>query len=77
MCFFSEKLTEANRRLASFGLIALDGSGQGQGGDGCVTANSKAYKHTQRKKTELRKLKTAVGELYRSLVFLQSYQVEA
>uniref|UniRef100_A0A3B4D7G5 XK-related protein n=1 Tax=Pygocentrus nattereri TaxID=42514 RepID=A0A3B4D7G5_PYGNA len=72
--FYSEKLTEANRRLASFGLIALDGSGQGQGGDGCVTANSKAYKRTQRKKTELCKLKMAVGELYLGLVFLQSYQ---
>ncbi|KAL6465345.1 hypothetical protein MHYP_G00254780 [Metynnis hypsauchen] len=72
--FYTEKLTEANRRLASFGLIALDGSGQGQGGDGCVTASSKTYKHTQRKKTELCKLKMAVGELYLGLVFLQSYQ---
>ncbi|KAI4880027.1 hypothetical protein NFI96_018968 [Prochilodus magdalenae] len=69
--FYADKLTEASRKLASFGIIALDGA---RGGDGCVTVYSKAYRHTHRKKTELRKLKMAVGELYLSLVLLQNYQ---
>lgn len=77
MCFFfPEKLTEAHRWLVKFGILALDGSGQELGGDGCVTVHSEAYRHLCWKKTELHKLKMAVGELYLSLVFLQSYQVD-
>ncbi|XP_066511059.1 solute carrier family 53 member 1-like [Hoplias malabaricus] len=72
--FYSEKFKEANRRLASFGIIALDGSEQGLGGDGNITVHSMSYRFPHRTKTELNKLKMAVGELYLSLVFLHSFQ---
>ncbi|XP_034155262.1 xenotropic and polytropic retrovirus receptor 1 homolog [Pangasianodon hypophthalmus] len=71
---FSEKLSEAKWRLSTFGIVALDGSGAGAGGSGHVPVSSEAYRHLQRKKTELHKLKMAVGEFYLSLAFLQSYQ---
>uniref|UniRef100_A0A8B9J885 SPX domain-containing protein n=1 Tax=Astyanax mexicanus TaxID=7994 RepID=A0A8B9J885_ASTMX len=72
--FYSEKLTEANRRLVLFGIIALDSSAQEIGGDNYANLHLHAYKPTLRKKSELHKLKTAVGDVYLSLVFLQSYQ---
>uniref|UniRef100_W5KK34 Uncharacterized protein n=1 Tax=Astyanax mexicanus TaxID=7994 RepID=W5KK34_ASTMX len=72
--FYSEKLTEANRRLVLFGIIALDSSAQEMGGDNYANLHLHAYKPTLRKKSELHKLKTAAGDVYLSLVFLQSYQ---
>uniref|UniRef100_A0A4W4HPU8 XK-related protein n=1 Tax=Electrophorus electricus TaxID=8005 RepID=A0A4W4HPU8_ELEEL len=71
--FCSEKLSEACEKMASFGIIAHDGSVPGLVG-GYVIVHSEAQRHMNRKKTELRKLKMAVGELYLSLAFLQSYQ---
>lgn len=71
---FSEKLSEAKWRLSTFGIVALDGSGAGVGGSEHVPV-PEAYRHLQRKKAKLHKLKMAVGEFYLSLAFLQSYQV--
>lgn len=73
---FSEKLSEAKWRLSTLGIVALDGSGVGMGESGHVPVSSEAYRHLQRKKTELHKLKMAVGDFYLSLAFLQSYQVD-
>ncbi|XP_017307517.1 xenotropic and polytropic retrovirus receptor 1 homolog [Ictalurus punctatus] len=72
--FYSEKLSEAKWRLSTLGIVALDGSGVGMGESGHVPVSSEAYRHLQRKKTELHKLKMAVGDFYLSLAFLQSYQ---
>ncbi|XP_062874372.1 xenotropic and polytropic retrovirus receptor 1 homolog [Trichomycterus rosablanca] len=69
--FFSEKLTEANKRLAVFGIIAPDGY---EAGTEHVLVHSDTHRNLQRKKTKVQKLKMAVGELYLSLAFLQSYQ---
>lgn len=74
---FSEKLSEAKWRLSTFGIVALDDLGAGVGGSGHVPISSEAYRHLQKKKTELHKLKMAVGDFYLSLAFLQSYQVNA
>ncbi|XP_072521410.1 xenotropic and polytropic retrovirus receptor 1 homolog [Salminus brasiliensis] len=72
--FYSEKLKEGKQKLVLFGIVALDSSGQEMGGDKCVEVHSPAYGPMLRKNTELRKLKMAVGEVYLSLAFLQSYQ---
>ncbi|XP_060739217.1 solute carrier family 53 member 1-like [Tachysurus vachellii] len=72
--FFSEMLSEAKWRLSTFGIVALDGSEAGVSGTGHVPVSSKTYRYLQRKKSELHKLKMAVGEFYMSLAFLQSYQ---
>lgn len=72
----SEKLSEARWRLSTFGIVALDGSEAGVSETGHVPVSTKSYSHLHRKKRELHKLKMAVGELYMSLTFLQSYQVD-
>ncbi|XP_076854615.1 xenotropic and polytropic retrovirus receptor 1 homolog [Brachyhypopomus gauderio] len=67
--FYSEKLSQAHEEMVSFGIIAIDGSAPR-----LPDIHSEAQRHSYRKRTELRKLKMAVGELYLSLAFLQSYQ---
>ncbi|KAI5088200.1 xenotropic and polytropic retrovirus receptor 1, partial [Silurus meridionalis] len=72
--FYSEKISEAKWRLSTFGIVAVEGSGGDVCGSRHVPVSSEAYRCVQRKKSELRKLKKAVGEFYLSLAFLQSYQ---
>lgn len=72
----SEKLSEAKWRLSTFGIVAVDGSEASVGGSEHVPVSSKAYRHVQRKKSELRKVKMAVRDFYLSLAFLQRYQVD-
>uniref|UniRef100_A0A671KH29 SPX domain-containing protein n=1 Tax=Sinocyclocheilus anshuiensis TaxID=1608454 RepID=A0A671KH29_9TELE len=70
--FFSEKLSEAHNRLATLGIVAQEVSGSKVQGENCGIS---VVPPTKRRRTNLKQIKIAVGELYLSLAFLQKYQV--
>lgn len=72
----TEKLSKAKWKLSTFGIVSLDGSGAGVDESGHVPVSPESYTQLQGKKTEIHKLKMAVGDLYLSLALLQSYQVD-
>ncbi|XP_053336509.1 xenotropic and polytropic retrovirus receptor 1-like [Clarias gariepinus] len=72
--FYLEKLSKAKWKLSTFGIVSLDGSGAGVDESGHVPVSPESYTQLQGKKTEIYKLKMAVGDLYLSLALLQSYQ---
>lgn len=69
---FIEKLSEAHNRVATFGIVAQQVSGSRVQGDNCDIS---VVPPTKRRRTNLKQIKMAVGELYLSLAFLQKYQV--
>ncbi|RXN22632.1 xenotropic and polytropic retrovirus receptor 1 [Labeo rohita] len=69
--FYSEKLSEAHNRLATFGIVAPEVCDSKAQGDNRVIS---VFPPTKRRSTNLKQIKMAVGELYLSLAFLQKYQ---